>query len=100
MSVLIVGLLVVIVIELGIVAYALVGGGGLPWMVDPDGGSLTGKIASPKHHRTLAAKVEYIMCAARYQTELEQQRFRISQGLEPDSDALDFEASPDDVKKP
>ncbi|MEO1083163.1 MAG: hypothetical protein AAFY88_02870 [Acidobacteriota bacterium] len=100
MSVLMVGLLAVIAVELGILVYALVGGGGLPWMVNTESGVLKGRIVSPKHHRTLAAKVEYIMCAVRYQTELEQERFRIAQGLEPDSDALDFEASPSDVRKP
>lgn len=98
MSILIVGLLIVIIIELGGVIYILSGGGGLPWRVQAKDGLLTGKIISPEHHRTLTSKVEYLMCAARFQVELEQQRFRIAQGLDPEEPgAVDFKASPADV---
>ena len=98
MSVLIVVLLLVIIVELGILIYFVGGGGGLPWMVKAEDGLLNGKIASPMHHRTLAAKVEYLMCATRFQVELEQQRFRASQGLGDDAGQVDFSAAPSDVR--
>jgi len=97
MSALIVVLLLVIVVELGFLIYFIGGGGGLPWMVQAKNGLLSGRIASPRHHRTLAAKVEYLMCATRFQVELEQQRFRAAQGLGEEAGELDFSASPADL---
>ncbi|MEM1177722.1 MAG: hypothetical protein AAGM22_05225 [Acidobacteriota bacterium] len=98
MEILVVGLLMVVVVELGVLIYLVGGGGGLPWMVRAEEGNLSGKVADPSHHRTLGAKVEFLMCAARYQVELEQQRFRMAQGLKADGGEVDFTAAPGDVK--
>ena len=99
MSIVIAGLLLVIVVQLAIIIYVLHGGGGLPWMVQAEDGLLSGKIAAPPHHRTLAAKLEYLMCSRRFELELAEQRFRREQGLaQPTSDELDFGASPADVE--
>jgi hypothetical protein len=91
MSIMIASLLFVIAAELGVLVYQNGGGGGLPWMVKADKGLLSGKVVSPMHHHTVAAKLEYLMCGLRYQMELEDQRFRVQQGLPPSND-LDLDA--------